>query len=49
MKAPYRGTHKIEYRIQHTSLFCGNFFINIGGRSQTLGDNLPIEVYDTEN
>ena len=47
MKAPYRGTP--QDRIQHNSLFCGNFFINIGGRSQTLGDNLPIEVYDTEN
>lgn len=47
MKAPYRGTP--HDRIQHTSLFCGNFFINIGGRSQTLGDDLPIEVYDTEN
>ena len=47
MKAPYKGTP--QDRIQHTSLFCGNFFINIGGRSQTLGDNLPIEVYDTEN
>ena len=47
MKAPYRGTP--QDRIQHTSLFCGNFFINAGGRSQTLGDNLPIEVYDTEN
>ena len=46
MKAPYRGTP--QDRIQHTSLFCGNFFINAGGRSQTLGDNLPIEVYDTE-
>lgn len=47
MKAPYRGTP--HDRIQHSSLFCGNFFINVGGRSQTLGDDLPIEVYDTEN
>ena len=47
MKAPYKGNP--QDRIQHTSLFCGNFFINIGGRSQALGDNLPIEVYDTEN
>ncbi len=47
MKAPYRGTP--QDRIQHSSLFCGNYFINVGGRSQTLGDNLPIEVYDTEN
>ena len=47
MKAPYRGTP--QDRIQHSSLFCGNFFINVGGRSQTLGDNLPIEIYDTEN
>ena len=47
MKEHYRGNP--QDRIQHNSLFCGNFFINIGGRSQTLGDNLPIEVYDTEN
>ena len=45
-KAPYKGTPKD--RLQHASLFCGNFFINIGGRSSTEGDNLPIEVYDTE-
>jgi diadenosine tetraphosphatase ApaH/serine/threonine PP2A family protein phosphatase len=45
-KAPYKGTPKD--RLQHSSLFCGNFFINIGGRSASDGDNLPIEVYDTE-
>ena len=45
MKAPHHGTP--QDRIQHTSLFCGNFFINIGGRGNNLGDNLPIEVYDT--
>jgi protein phosphatase len=45
-KAPYKGTPKD--RLQHASLFCGNFFINIGGRSSSDGDNLPIEVYDTE-
>ena len=47
MKAPYKGTPKD--RLQHTSLFCGQFFINIGGRSSSNGDNLPIEVYDTES
>jgi len=45
-KAPYKGTPKD--RLQHSSIFCGNFFINIGGRSNTEGDNLPIEVYDTD-
>ncbi len=45
-KAPYKGNPKD--RLQHSSLFCGNFFINIGGRSQAEGDNLPLEVYDTE-
>ena len=45
-KAPYKGNPKD--RLQHSSLFCGNFFINVGGRSSTDGDNLPIEVYDTE-
>ena len=46
MKAPFKGTP--HDRIQHTSVFCGNFFINIGGRSQSTGDDIPIEVYDTE-
>ena len=47
MKAPHHGVP--QDRIQHTSLFCGTLFINVGGRGNTLGDNLPIEVYDTEN
>ena len=47
MKAPHHGVP--QDRIQHTSLFCGNFFINIGGRGNNAGDNLPIEVYDTED
>ena len=46
MKAPFKGTP--HDRIQHSSVFCGNYFINIGGRSQQTGDDLPIEVYDTE-
>lgn len=29
-------------------MFCGNFYLNIGGRGSTEGDNLPIEIYDTE-
>ncbi len=45
-KAPYKGNPKD--RLQHSSLFCGNFFLNIGGRSGTEGDSLPIEIYDTE-
>jgi protein phosphatase len=45
-KAPYKGNPKD--RLQHSSIFCGNFFINLGGRSSVDGDNLPIEIYDTE-
>lgn len=45
-KAPYKGTPKERH--QHSSIFCGNFFINIGGRASPDGDNLPIEVYDTD-
>lgn len=29
-------------------MFCGNFYINIGGRGSSEGDNLPLEIYDTE-
>ena len=47
MKAPYKGTPKD--RQQHASLCCGNYFINIGGRSAIDGDNVPIEIYDTES
>ena len=45
-KAPYKGNPKD--RLQHSSIFCGNFFINLGGRSNVEGDNLGIEIYDTE-
>ncbi|MCQ2818193.1 MAG: metallophosphoesterase [archaeon] len=47
MNAPFKATPKD--RIQHSSLFFGPFFINIGGRSSKTGDVLPIEVYDTQN
>lgn len=46
-KAPFKGIPKD--RLQHSSIFCGNFFINIGGRSNSDGDNLPIEIYDTDS
>ena len=47
IKSPNRDTP--HDRIQHTSLFCGNFFIIIGGKSEDFGDNLSIEVFNTEN
>ena len=47
MKAPFKGVPK--ERLQHSSVFCGPFFINVGGRNSKNGDDLPIEVYDTEN
>lgn len=46
IKAPYKENPK--ERVQHSSIFCGKFFINLGGRSLADKENLPIEVYDTE-
>lgn len=47
-KAPYKDKGNPKERHQHSSIFCGNFFLNIGGRSLADGDNLPIEIYDTD-
>ena len=47
MLAPDKGM-KPKDRIQHSSLVFGPFFINIGGRSQHLGDKIPIDIYDTQ-
>ena len=46
MKAPFKGVPK--ERLQHCSVFLGPFFINIGGRNNKCGDDLPIDIYDTE-
>ena len=46
MKALFKRT--LRDSIQHSSVFYGNFFINVGERSQTNGDDIPIKVYYTE-
>ena len=46
LKLHIEELRKIE---SHSNLFFCNCFIDIGGRSRTLGDNLPIAIYNAEN
>ena len=37
-----------DHRYQHTSLFIDSLMIVIGGRTNTVGESVPLEVYNTE-
>lgn len=48
--APYKTNSEIPtYRYQHSTLFLGPLMIVIGGRTNTVGEVVPLEVYDTES
>ena len=48
--APYKsGSEAPTYRYQHSTLFLGPLMIVIGGRTNTVGEVVPLEVYDTES
>lgn len=47
VKAPYKSKPRARY--QHTTLFMGSVMLVIGGRTNNVGENLPLETYDTEN
>jgi len=48
--APYKtNSHHPTYRYQHSTLFLGPLMIVIGGRTNTVGEVVPLEVYDTES
>lgn len=48
--APYKSaTEAPTYRYQHSTLFLGPLMIVIGGRTNTVGEVVPLEVYDTES
>ena len=49
VKAPYKTSLIPTHRYQHTNLFIDNFMIVVGGRTNTVGESVPLEVYDTEN
>ena len=36
-------------RYQHFALFMGSFMLVVGGRTNNLGENVPLEVYDCES
>lgn len=48
--APYKtNTDTPTFRYQHSTLFLGPLMIVIGGRTNTVGEVVPLEVYDTES
>lgn len=48
--APYKtASDAPTYRYQHSTLFLGPLMIVIGGRTNTVGEVVPLEVYDTES
>jgi protein phosphatase len=47
VKAPYKSKPRPRY--QHSTLFMGSVMLVIGGRTNNVGESLPLETYDTEN
>lgn len=49
VKAPYKpnGLEPIK-RYQHSTAFIGSLMLVFGGRTDTVGDTVSLEVYDTE-
>lgn len=49
VEAPYKTGKEAPFaRYQHSNIFIGSLMLVIGGRTNTVGENLPLEVYDTE-
>ena len=49
MKAPYRNSNnKPAERYQHRTLFIGTLLLIIGGRSNNVGESMPLDIYDTD-
>ena len=49
VKAPYKASISPTHRYQHTTLFIDSLMIVAGGRTNTVGESVPLEVYDTES
>jgi len=49
VKAPYKGDRENPIgRYQHSTLFVFSMLLVIGGRTNTVGETLTIDIYDTE-
>mmetsp|Transcript_3432 Transcript_3432/g.2991 ORF Transcript_3432/g.2991 Transcript_3432/m.2991 type:complete len:193 (+) Transcript_3432:614-1192(+) len=48
VKAPYKADKEPIGRYQHSSVFVGSAMIVLGGRTNDVGENVGMEVYDTE-
>lgn len=50
VRAPYKaGTEEPLARYQHSTIFVGTLMIVLGGRTNTVGENVQLEVYETES
>ena len=50
IKAPYKAKGEEPLaRYQHSTLFIGTLMIVLGGRTNTVGENVIMEIYETEN
>ena len=48
VKAPYKASVMPTHRYQHTTLFIDELMIVVGGRTNAVGEAVPLEVYNTE-
>ncbi len=49
VRAPYKADREMPVgRYQHSSMFISSMLFIIGGRTNTVGETLTIDVYDTE-
>ena len=49
VKAPYKTETTPTPRYQHSTLFLGPLMMVIGGRTNQVGEDVAMEVYDTES
>jgi len=50
IKAPYKSNGDDPLaRYQHSTIFIGTLMIVLGGRTNTVGENVLMEIYETEN
>ena len=50
IKAPYKSNSEEPLaRYQHSTVFIGTLMIVLGGRTNTVGENVLMEIYETEN
>ena len=48
--APYKiGSEEPLARYQHSTIFVGTLMLVLGGRTNTVGENVQLEVYETES